>query len=67
VLKPLECRLRAIECQKLAEGQASPQVQAILLDMAHTWTRLALEAEQTLKQSRPSLQLIEPNPPRPHV
>ena len=31
--------------------------------MARTWTRLALEAEQTLKQSRPPLQLIVPNPP----
>jgi len=37
-------------------------VRAILRDMARTWTRLALEAEQTLKQSRPLLQLIEPNP-----
>jgi hypothetical protein len=63
VLNPLECRLRAAECQKLAECQTSPRVQGILSDMAHTWTRLALEAEQTLKQSRPPLQLIVPNPP----
>jgi hypothetical protein len=66
VLNPLECRLRADECQKLAERPAN-LVQAILRDMAQTWTKLALEAEQNLKQSRPSPQLIEPNPPRPHV
>jgi hypothetical protein len=67
VLNPLECRLRADECQKLAERLANPRVQAILRDMAQTWAKLALEAEQNLKQSRPSLQLIQPNPPRPHV
>ena len=33
-------------------------MQAILRDMARTWTRLALESERTLKQSRPPLQLI---------
>jgi hypothetical protein len=65
VLNSLDCRLRAAECEKLAEGAPNPRVQAILKDMARTWTRLALEAEQTLKQSRPSLQLIDPDPPRP--
>jgi hypothetical protein len=63
VLNSLDCRLRAAECEKLAEGASNPRVQAILKDMARTWTRLALEAEQTLKQSRPPLQLIVPNPP----
>ena len=48
------------ECEKLAEGAANPRVQAILGNMARTWTKLALEAEQTLKQSRPLLQLIAP-------
>jgi hypothetical protein len=67
VLNPLECRLRADECQKLAERLENPRVQAILRDMAQTWTKLALEAEENLKQSRPPLQLIEPNPPRAHV
>jgi hypothetical protein len=42
----------------------NPRLQAILTDMGRTWTRLALEAEQTLKESRPPLQLI-PNPASP--
>ena len=41
------------------------RLQAILTDMGRTWTRLALEAEQTLKESRPPLQLIVPNPASP--
>jgi hypothetical protein len=43
----------------------NPRLQAILMDMGRTWTRLALEAEQTLKESRPPLQLIVPNPASP--
>jgi hypothetical protein len=42
-------------------AHANPRLQAILLDMSRTWTRLALEAEQTLKESRPPIQLIAPN------
>jgi hypothetical protein len=42
----------------MAENAPNPRVQAFLRDMAHTWTRLALESERTLKQSRPPLQLI---------
>jgi hypothetical protein len=44
----------------------NPRLKAILLDMSRTWTRLALEAEQTLKESRPPLQLIVPNPASPN-
>ena len=58
VLNPLDCRLRAAECEKMAEGAPNPRVQAILTDMARTWTRLAVEAEQALKKSRPPLQLV---------
>ena len=65
MLNSLDCKLRAAECEKLAEGAPNPRVQATLRDMARTWTRLALEAEQTLKQSRPPLQLIFPSPPPP--
>jgi hypothetical protein len=65
VLNPLESKLRADECQKMAERQTNPRVQAILRDMARTWTRLAFETEQTMKQSRPPLQLIVPNPLQP--
>ena len=62
MLNSLDCKIRAAECKTMAENAPNPRVQAILRDMARTWTRLALEAEQTLKQSRPLLQLIEPNP-----
>jgi len=65
VLNSLDCKIRAAECETMAEKAPNPRVQAILRDMARTWTRLALESEQTLKQSRPPLQLIVPNPPPP--
>lgn len=42
---PLHCRLRADECQQMAQHAPSPSVRSILMDMARTWTRLALEAE----------------------
>lgn len=58
---PLECRLRAADCQRMMAHAPNPRLQAILLDISRTWTRLALEAEQTLKESRPPLQLIAPN------
>ena len=58
---PLECRLRAADCQRMMAHAPNPRLQAILLDISRTWTRLALEAEQTLKESRPPLQLIVPN------
>ena len=58
MLNSLDCKIRAAECEKMAENAPNPRVQAILRDMARTWTRLALESEQTLKQSRPPLQLI---------
>jgi hypothetical protein len=57
---PLECRLRSADCQRMMAHAPNPRLQAILLDISRTWTRLALEAEQTLKESRPPLQLIAP-------
>ena len=41
-----ECRERAAECRQMADGEQSSRVQSILIDMARTWERLALEAEQ---------------------
>jgi hypothetical protein len=41
----------------MAERAPNSRVQAILIDMARTWDRLALEAEIGQK-SRPRLQLI---------
>jgi hypothetical protein len=43
---PLECRLRAADCQRMSAHAPNPRLQAILTDMGRTWTRLALEAEQ---------------------
>ena len=40
------CRDRAAECQQMAEHAPSARIRDILLDVARTWTRLALEAEQ---------------------
>lgn len=67
VFTPLECRLRAADCQRMVAHAPNPRFQATLADMARTWTRLALEAEQTLRESRPALQLIETNPLPPHA
>jgi hypothetical protein len=62
---PLECRLRAAECQKMVAQAPNPRIGVVLADMARTWTRLALETEQSLKESRPPLELIVPNLPLP--
>jgi hypothetical protein len=64
---PLECRLRADECQRMVAQAPNPRIRAILADMARTWTTLALETEQSLKENRPPPQLIVPNPLRPHA
>ena len=41
-----KCRDRAAECQQMAEHAPNARMRDILLDMARTWARLALEAEQ---------------------
>jgi hypothetical protein len=41
----------------MAERAPNRRVQDILLDMARTWTRLALEAEQWEQANRPTLLL----------
>jgi hypothetical protein len=43
----------------------NPRIGVVLADMARTWTRLALETEQSLKENRPPLELIVPNLPLP--
>ena len=40
-----ECREHAAECRQLADRQQNYRVQSILIDMARTWERLALEVE----------------------
>ena len=38
------CRERAAECRQMAERAPNATVQAILIDMARTWERLAIQA-----------------------
>ena len=52
MMTPVECRERSAECRAMAEHAPNARVQAILIDMARTWTRLALEAEQLNQKSQ---------------
>ena len=54
-----ECRRRSAECRLLAEQVSNARVKAILLDMARTWTRLALEAEQWSQERFPQATTYE--------
>jgi hypothetical protein len=54
---PAECRDRAADCRQMAERAPNMRVQGILLDIARTWTRLALEAEQWSQMNRPTSRL----------
>jgi len=72
-----EARRHSAECQRLAEQTSNARVKGILLDMARTWTRLALEAEQWSQEHSPKqrltkkttaedqLRVISPNPSPP--
>ena len=53
------CRNRSYDCQWLAERASNPRVRDILLDMARTWTRLALEAEDRRRDSSPKSRLAK--------
>jgi hypothetical protein len=46
MITPVECRERSAECRAMAENAPNARVRAILIDMARTWARLALEAER---------------------
>jgi hypothetical protein len=62
-----ECRERAAECRQMADREHTSRIQSILIDMARTWDRLALEAEHgapsvTPKQVlRPALRVMGPS------
>ena len=64
VLTAGECRVRAGECQRMAE--TSSRVENILADFVRTWIRLALEVEQALLRE-PGSGPPPPKPPRPAV
>jgi hypothetical protein len=60
-MSPVECKEQAAQCRRMAEGEPNLRVQAILMDMARTWDRLAIEAEIS-QGSGPSLRMIPPLP-----
>lgn len=60
----VECKEHAAECRQMAECAPNSRVQAILMDMARTWDRLAIEAEFAQK-SRSSLRVISELPSDP--
>ena len=62
MISAAECRERAAECRQMAERAPTLRVRSILTDMAWTWTRLALEAEQLNPKSARTLQpLVQPS------
>ena len=72
MLSPEKCRDRAAECLQWAESAPSSRVRDILLGVARTWTRLAIEAEEWGQANRPIARLRssaprnaprEPTPP----
>ena len=60
-MSPVECKEQAAQCRRMAEGEPNLRVQAILMDMARTWDRLAIEAEIG-QRTGPSLPVISQLP-----
>jgi hypothetical protein len=58
MITAVKCRERAADCRQLADRERNFRVQSILIDMARTWERLALEAEQCLPRTEPPLRLM---------
>jgi hypothetical protein len=42
---PEECRKHALNCLQLAEASANAEITRTFVDLAHSWTRLALDLE----------------------
>ena len=53
------CRNRSYDCQQLAERASNARVRDVLLDIARTWTRLALEAEELRRENSPRNRLAK--------
>jgi hypothetical protein len=51
MISALECRERAVECRQMSERAPSLRVRDILIDMARSWERLALETEHSAPTS----------------
>ena len=46
MLTKFECRKRATECRQMADEADNIHMRDILLDIARSWTRLAVEMDQ---------------------
>ena len=42
---PQECRQHALNCKRMAEQAATPQMRETFLSLANTWTKLAVGLE----------------------
>ena len=47
MISAMECREHAVECRQMSERAPNPRVRDILIDMARSWERLALETEHS--------------------
>ena len=47
MISAMECREHAVECREMSERAPSLRVRDILIDMARSWERLALETEHS--------------------
>jgi hypothetical protein len=56
-MSPIECKQQAAQCRRMAAGEPNLRVQVILIDIARTWDRLAIEAEIS-QTSGPSMRVI---------
>src|SRR5689334_14498679 len=51
MISAMECREHAVECREMSERAPSLRVRDILIDMARSWERLALETEHSAPTS----------------
>jgi hypothetical protein len=51
MISVVECREHAVECRQMSERAPSQRVRDILIDMARTWERLALETDHSAPMS----------------
>jgi hypothetical protein len=57
-----ECRELAAECRQMADRAQTFRVRSILIDIARTWDRLALEVELSAATITPKQVLRRPSP-----
>jgi hypothetical protein len=55
-----ECRELAAECRQMADRAQTTRVRSILIDIARTWDRLALEVEYSTTRTAPKEVLRRP-------